>query len=199
MAQEDNMADENGGNVVSKFRGLPMKDLIAAPLKAACDAQVDLADAAYEYMMKTGFNDPEGKETKLVKFNLERPVETPEGITNTKIEVQAPFLGLVPVPSLLIEDVDVTFQMEVTSAENEKNTTNAEVSTNAEFKKWWSPVSVSVQGKVTTSRENTRSTNQTAKYQVHVSARQQQPTEGLSRLMDIMASCTAPLSVTGGK
>lgn len=53
--------------------------------------------------------------------------------------------------------------------------------------------SVSVQGKVGTSRENTRSTNQTAKYQVSVSASQQPPTEGLSKLMDIMASCVEPL------
>ena len=53
--------------------------------------------------------------------------------------------------------------------------------------------SVNVSGKVSSSRENTRSTNQTAKYQVHVSARQQRQTEGLSKLMDIMASCVEPL------
>ena len=183
-------------NVASKFNGIPMKDLIGAPLKAACDAQVDLAGAAYDYMMQIGFKDPDKGETRLVKFNLTRPVETPDGIANTTLEVQAPFLGLVPIPSLLIEDVDISFQMEVTSTETEKSATNAEVSTDAKFKAFWSPVTVSVQGKVTSSRENTRSTNQTAKYQVHVSARQQQPTEGLARLMDIMATCTAPLSVT---
>ena len=44
--------------------------------------------------------------------------------------------------------------------------------------------SVNVSGKVSSSRENTRSTNQTAKYQVHVSARQQRQTEGMSKLMD---------------
>lgn len=187
------MADED--NVSSKFKGLPIKDLIGAPLKAACDAQVDLASSAYDFITRIGFNDAECTETKLVKFNLTRPVETPDGIRKTELEVQAPFLGLVPLPSLLIEDVDISFQMEVTATENEKNVTNTEVATNSTFKQWWSPVSVSVQGKVTTSRENTRSTNQTAKYQVHVSARQQQQTEGLSRLMDIMASCTAPLSI----
>lgn len=187
------MADNT--NVANNFKGLPVKDLICAPLKAACEAQVDLATAAYDFMTKIGFNDEKCTETKLVKFNLERPVETPEGINNTKLEVQAPFLGLVPVPSLLIEDVDVSFQMEVTATENNKSATTAEVSTNANFKKWWSPVDVSVQGKVTTSRENTRATNQAAKYQIHVSARQQPPTEGMSRLMDIMASCTAPLSI----
>ena len=57
----------------------------------------------------------------------------------------------------------------------------------------WFGTSVSVQGKVGTSRENTRSTDQTAKYQVSLSSSQQQQTEGLSKLMDIMASCIEPL------
>ena len=58
---------------------------------------------------------------------------------------------------------------------------------------------MNVTGKVTSSRENTRSTNQTAKYQVHVSARQQDPTEGLSKLMDIMASCIEPVNLEGSQ
>ena len=57
-------------NVASKFNGLPMKDLIGAPLKAACDAQVDLAGAAGDYMMQVGFADPDKGDARLVKFNL---------------------------------------------------------------------------------------------------------------------------------
>ena len=54
-------------------------------------------------------------------------------------------------------------------------------------------------GKVTTARENTRMTNQTAKYQIHVSASQQPQTEGLSKLMDIMASCIEPINTESSK
>lgn len=57
----------------------------------------------------------------------------------------------------------------------------------------WFGVNVGISGKVTSSRENTRSTNQTAKYQVHVTASQQPRTEGLAKLMDIMASCIEPV------
>ena len=123
-------------------------------------------------------------------------METPEGITTSTIEVQVPFLGLVPIPTLLIESVDVDFQMEVTSTTTSKDTLSSELLTKAGYKGLFSRVSVEVQGKVSSTRENTRSTNQTAKYQVHVSARQQRPTEGMSKLMDILASCTAPLKVT---
>ncbi len=90
--------------------------------------------------------------------------------------------------------------MEVTTTETstEKSDKEASVSSNASFKfECFASGSASVNGKVSSSRANTRSTNQTAKYQVHVSACQQPP-EGLSRLMDIMASCIEPVRRSEG-
>ncbi|WP_294606159.1 DUF2589 domain-containing protein [uncultured Bacteroides sp.] len=182
-------------NVSNNFKGLPIAELIAAPLTAACDSQKKLAKSAFEFMTEIGFQD-DGKTPRLLNFNLQRPVE---GSTQPMdIQVQAPFLGLVPLPSLLVDDVQIDFQMEVTTTEKSTETTNTEnsVSASSNFKfGCFASGSVSVNGKVSSSRENTRSTNQTAKYQVHVSARQQQPTEGLSKLMDIMASCVEPLKL----
>jgi hypothetical protein len=181
-------------SATNKFVGIPIADLVAAPLVAVSDSQKRLAQSAFEFMQEIGFNE-EGK-TRMVEFNLQRPIEgstTPQDIT-----VQAPFIGLVPVPNLLIDDVQVDFQMEVTATETstEKSSTEGSSSANANFKfGCFGGGSVNVSGKVSSSRENTRSTNQTAKYQVHVSARQQRQTEGLSKLMDIMASCVEPLPV----
>jgi hypothetical protein len=81
--------------------------------------------------------------------------------------------------------------MEVTDTNVSKNTDTKEATANASGK--WFGCTVSVGGKVSTSRENTRTTNQTAKYQVHVTAAQQPPTEGMSKLMDIVASCIEPI------
>ncbi len=181
--------------MADEFKGLPIAELIAAPLTAACDSQKKLAQSAFEFMTEIGFDGTgDKKKARLLKFNLQRPVEGSDKPMN--FEVQAPFLGLVPLPSLLVDDVQIDFQMEVTTTETEKAETKAEVDTKTEasFKfGCFARGSVSVNGKVSSSRENTRSTNQTAKYQVHVSARQQPPTEGLSKLMDIMASCVEPL------
>ncbi|QQO10140.1 DUF2589 domain-containing protein [Breznakiella homolactica] len=181
-------------NIVNNFKGIPMGELIGAPLTAACEAQIRLAQATFNFVKQIAFEDEKGTQTRLVKFKLQRPTETPTGYDKVDIEVQAPFLGLVPIPALLIEDVNVEFQMEVAATEQSKTNTAAEVNTTAKAS-WglFSKASIEVQGKVTSSRENTRSTNQTAKYQVRVNARQQVPTEGLSRLMDVMAQCTAPL------
>lgn len=187
----------DSGNVADKFRGLPMRDLIGGPLFAAAEAQEKLASIAWDYYQRIAFNDGggEGDEkkqtTRMLEFTVDRPVVL-DGVTSTQpIKVQAPFIGLVPIPSLLIDRVDVDFQMEVTDTNAEQSNTSAEVSTNISSK--WFGVKVEVSGKVSTSRENTRSTNQTAKYQVHVSASQQPQTEGLSKLMDIMASCIEPI------
>jgi len=195
------MADQN---MAGYYNDLPLSQLIGAPLKAACESQTALATAAYDFMVKIGFEtDKDGnplivdntRKPRLVTFNLERPVETPTSIEVNKITVQAPFLGLVPIPALLIEDVTIDFQMEVTATNQEKSSTTAEASVTGGFSNPF--VKVDVTGKVSSSRENTRSTNQTAKYQVHVNARQQPPTEGLARLMDILATCTAPLKIEG--
>ena len=188
MADDNNKQVSNPGsdNVANKFVGIPIAELVAAPLVAVCDSQKKLAQSAFEFMQEIGFNE-EGK-TRMVEFNLQRPIEgstTPQDIT-----VQAPFIGLVPLPNLLIDDVQVDFQMEVTATETstEKSNTEGSSSTNC-----CDGRSVNVSGKVSSSRENTRSTNQTARYQVDESNRQQRQTEGLSKLKDIMASCVEPL------
>lgn len=85
-------------------------------------------------------------------------------------EMQAPFIGLVPIPSLFIDRIGVDFQMGVTDTETLNTKTDAEVSTNISSN-WFVRASVSV--KVSTSRKNTRLTNQATKYQVHVAASQQ--------------------------
>lgn len=145
-----------------------------------------LAQSAFELMQEIDFNE-DGK-SRMVEFSFQRPIQgspTPQDVT-----VQVPFIGLVPLPNLLIDDVQVDFQMEVTATETsaEKSSTEGSSSTNC-FGGW----SVNVGGKVSSSRENTRSTNQTARYQVDESNRQQRQTEGLSKLKDILASCVEPL------
>lgn len=189
--------DSNGeGNPLDKFRGLPMRDLIGGPLFAAAEAQEKLASIAWDFYQRIAFEtDNSGKptnQTRLLKFKLNRPI-VEDGVVGKVVEqtVEAPFIGLVPIPSLLIDRIDVDFQMEVTDTNTEKANSTTEASTNISAK--WFGAKVEVAGKVSSSRENTRSTNQTAKYQVHVTASQQPQTEGLSKLMDIMAACIEPV------
>ena len=184
-------------NVTDNFKGLPMRELIAAPLIAAAEAQQELAATAWNFYQQIAFDGKSGNKARILEFDVERPIQQNEKMTTIKQTVKAPFIGLVPIPALLIDRVDVDFQMEVTDTSNVKSTTNAEVETKASAKHWF--INAEISGKVTTARENTRMTNQTAKYQIHVSASQQPQTEGLSKLMDIMASCIEPINTESSK
>ena len=196
------LKDEN--KFSDNFKGLPMRELIAAPLIAVAEAQQELAATAWDFYQKIAFYGkgetyPAGAaegDTRIVKFKVKRPVEQNGQLQMVEQEIQAPFIGLVPIPSLLIDRVDVDFQMEVSNTETNKSNFSSDVSTNISSG-WF--VKAEVSGKVSTSRENTRTTNQTGKYQVHVTASQQQQTEGLSKLMDIMASCIEPVPTSSGK
>lgn len=183
-------------NVTDKFKGLPMRELIAAPLIAAAEAQQELAATAWNFYKQIAFDD-DGKTARVLEFDIKRPIQQDGVMTTMPQSVKAPFIGLVPIPSLLIDRVDVDFQMEVTDTSNVKSTINAKVETKVSGKSWL--ISAEISGKVTTVRENTRMTNQTAKYQIHVSASQQPQTEGLSKLMDIMASCIEPINTESSK
>ena len=184
-------------NVTDNFKGLPMRELIAAPLIAAAEAQQELAATAWNFYQQIAFDGKSGNKARILEFDVERPIQQDGKMTTMSQSVKAPFIGLVPIPSLLIDRVDVDFQMEVTDTSNVKSTINAEVETKVSGKSWL--ISAEISGKVTTARENTRMTNQTAKYQIHVSASQQPQTEGLSKLMDIMASCIEPINTESSK
>lgn len=198
--------DPSGGNPTNddfkdKLKGLPMSELIGAPLFAAADAQQRLAGSAWDFYQKIAFDTDSQTQkpttkTRTVDFVVNRPVVV-DGVTKMmEQKVSAPFIGLVPIPSLLVERVDVDFQMEVTDTNVEKNSSSASAEASVSAK--WFGTTVSVSGKVASARETTRTTNQTAKYQVHVTAAQQPPTEGMSKLMDIMASCIEPVPNNSG-
>lgn len=213
------------GEMGNEFTGLPMGDLIGAPLNAACDAQIRLAKATADFINTVGFN-PEldasgkpvvaadGKTTRMVPrqidFSFWRPAAAPvpadgaappAGPHVEKVVMSVPFLAIVNVPSLAVKSVDITFDMEVKSSETSKETDSKTIGGEANVNFGWGPVSgnVKVTGSVSTAKENTRSTDKSAKYHVEVHARDDGMPEGLSRVLDIMQSAIAPLSVSAPK
>lgn len=192
MAEKDSTKLVTTDNeMANKMTGLPMRELIASPLIAVCEAQTMLTSSSFDFMNKIGFNS--ANKTRLLEFEFERSVKNIDGSMGTNtVAVKAPLLGLVTTPNLLIEDVHIEFQMEVTTTEMLKQKTDAEALAKASYKGWFG-LSAEMQGKVSSSRETTRSTNQTAKYQVSINARQQPPSEGMSKLMDLFASCIEPI------
>ena len=55
MTISDNKAETE--NSTEEFKGLPMRELIGAPLQAACESQQKLAESALEFMTRIGFEE----------------------------------------------------------------------------------------------------------------------------------------------
>jgi hypothetical protein len=202
-------------DMASQFKGLPMSDLIGSPLTAACEAQVRLANATADFIKYVGFLPPaEGDKngvgaTRLAHFAFTRPTQDPGDVTKTvdeHVTLDVPLLAIVKIPALAITRVDITFDMEVKSSFMAKESTDASAKMAADIKFGWGPISATVhlEGSVATHKENTRSSDNSAKYHVQVLAEDSGMPEGLSRVMDILHSAIQPRTagqtpaVTGG-
>lgn len=197
------MADELV-KMQDQFKGLPMSDLIGGPLIAACEAQVTLAQATASFIDSVGMQtQADGtKKARTVEFSMERPNTQQDGtVVQEKVDIQAPLLAIVNTPALSVKNVTVDFEMEVKSSFSEKQSLDTKASVDATGSYGWgfAKVSVKVHGSVSSHKESTRTSDNRAKYTVHVEARDDGPPEGLMRLLDIMNSAVAPKGVaTGG-
>ncbi len=187
-------------NVAKEFNDLDMSLLIGGPLKAACEAQVLLSKATADFITGVCMNDAGDKNLKArtVDFSFDRvrfDEEKNEEVTE-KVSLNVPMLAIVKVPALGVEDVDITFDMEVKSSEASKNTvastTEHDSTVGFKFGLGAFHTDIHVKGTVSTNKENTRNTDNSAKYHVQVHASQGSLPEGLSRVLDILASSIKP-------
>lgn len=165
-----------------EFQGLPMADLIGSPLNAACEANIKLAKATTDFITTVGF-DQDGKiRNAQFSYNLN------DGTKVNRVNIDVPVLSIVQIPSLKVDFVDITFDMEVKTSEQSKESKDASASLEAKAKGGWGPVSfsASVKGSVSTHKESTRSTDKSAKYHVQVKATDCGMPEGLARVLDMM-------------
>lgn len=190
-------------DMASQFKGLPMGDLIGGPLTAACDAQVRLANATADFIKHVGFmppnaSDPDGVgPTRVANFGFKRFAPDPADASKTveqQVELNVPLLAIVKVPSLSITKVDITFDMEVKSSFASKESSDTSGKLAADMKFGWGLLSatVHVEGSVATHKENTRSSDNSAKYHVQVLAEDTGMPEGLARVLDILHSAIQP-------
>jgi Protein of unknown function (DUF2589) len=196
-------------NMGDQFKGLPMGDLIGGPLMAACDAQVKLASATADFIKMVGFTPPDsaGKsDVRQVQFVFDRPATaalpgtqapTDGTVLTERVELQVPLLAIIRVPALFINTVDVVFDMEVKNSETQKESFDATAKMSAEAKVGWGPfaLKVNLSGSVSSHKENTRQSDQSAKYHVEVHAQDTGMPEGLARVMDLINSSVAPRKV----
>ena len=192
------MADELV-NMADQFAGLPMQDLIGGPLMAACDAQTQLALAQADFINDVGMEVGEDgvKRTRQIEFMTSQPVTQADGsVTQNTVKISAPLLSILNIPSLAVQEVRINFQMEVKSSFSDTDKKEASASLEVEAAGGWGPFSVKVKvnGSVSSSRETTRASDNSAKYDVSVVALDRGTPEGLMKLLDILNKCVVPIT-----
>jgi hypothetical protein len=184
--------------ISNQFTGLPIRDLIGGPLMAACEAQSNLARSTADFIQTIGFKyDDKGnrlEELSMVDFKYS---QLQADGSKKNIELEVPLLSIVKVPSLAIKNVDIQFDMEVKSSTSETSKTAAEFSSSVSS--GWFGVKVEIKGSVSTSKENTRNTDTSAKYHINLHAADDGMPEGLSRVLDILNAVIIPEEKTAEK
>jgi len=191
-------ADSGLVKMSDQFGGLPMDQLIGGPLKAACSAQVLLAKASSDFIKDVGLDtDATGKimTARTVDFSFNKPVQDPDGTTKMqKVDLQVPLLAILNTPSLSVKEVDVQFTMEVKSSTSSKTTSDskADLTAHAKYNAGLFSCDVTVHGSVANHSENSRKSDNSAKYDVKVVARDDGPPEGLMKVLDMLNDAIAP-------
>jgi hypothetical protein len=190
-------------NIAQQFAGLPIEDLIVSPLVGMAKGQAKLNDVTWKYISEVAFepvdaSDANNKKvkTRFLDVQLNRYVTNPESGKQElqQINSMVPMLPLVPLPSLAITSADIEFTMEVKQSEQSKDSSDssASLSASASGGFWGMKYSVSMSGSVSTHKENTRSTDNSAKYNVKVHAEQLPATEGMLKLSDMLNMMMEP-------
>ena len=201
--------------IADQFKGLPIGELISQPLIAAAQAQGKLAGITEQFIKEVGLQNT-GTATapilkaRVVEFDYDAVVESKSTDTTTKIEttttkaeprkMKVPLLAIVNTPNLSVKEVKIDFDMKVQSSTEHNDSVTANIATKASYSACWSPVKCSMTASVGSKSENTRKTDNSARYTVHCEARDDGPPEGMMKVLDILGDAikpTPPSTTTG--
>ena len=198
-----------------QFSGLPMGALIGGPLEAAAKANQQMAMTQLQFMMNTCFiprNDANGKATGqydpiTIEFILESNIIEPGNPTASPpvsasvipytTSFKLPILTIIPLNALAVDDVAISFEMEVKSSFAQDNSTDTSSKTSEKVKfsaeGQIGPFHVGISGSVShdSSSENKSDTHykqsNSAKYEVKVHAGQLPLPLGVKTIIDAYA------------
>ena len=208
------------GNVADAFVGLPIETLILEPLISAAKGQAALAQVTLDFVNDLAFFENDGagdnRQAKVLNIAVDR-LATDSETGEPKIlkqQVQMPLLPLVTIPNFSLDTMEIDFMMEVktsestTTKDSSESTKESELGVKAEasvsFGFWGvsGKASTSVNsstkttGTVSSSKDSQRSSDQSAKYQINVKAKQNEPAEGMAKFNQILASMIEPINVS---
>jgi len=218
------MAQQALVSMAQQFQGLPLESLITGPLTATAKANAAMALTQTTFMLDTCFTKKpiEGQDGDynyspiMIKMSLTRGVITPgepneDGtpgettIQPVETKFDLPLLTIIPLNSLAVDNVDISFDMEVKSSYGEEQTKDSseKIAASASLKAKLSigPFSVSIKGNASYDKEDKSSFNShyeksnSAKYHIGVQAKQMPMPKGVNIIIDAFSKAIEPVTM----
>lgn len=188
-------------SISTQFSGVSMTSLIGAPLRAAVNANSMMCHSQTDFLLSTCFGKSQDKEGHLspimIHFQVERSVISASGEVADepiKMKVSVPLMSLIPISSLAIETIKLTFDMEVTSSSDHEaksilnssrpDETDSDVNLTQKTE---------LHGTLSQKSDNSDKDSSSANYQVELSAGQLPLPRGLTAILDVFDKNIAPL------
>lgn len=218
------MAEKELVSMAQQFSGLPMDSLIGAPLNAAIKANNAMALTQTMFMLDTCFTktDTETKTSDgeavfnyspiMIKMSLTRGVITPSADKDKEADIQAvetkfdlPLITIIPFNSLAVDNIDITFEMEVKSSygeeTSEETTDKISASATLEGSIGIGPFSATIKGTASYDKEDQSNFNShyeksnSAKYTLAIHAAQLPMPKGVNTIIEAFSKTIEPIEL----
>lgn len=163
---------------------LDMGQLIGIPIRAICDANIDITNSVDRYIDAVGLSENGRVTTKSFIYKRMSTDEYQNDILE-EIKLEVPLLSMLPVPSLQVEEADVEFCLEIKELKS--------INQNVDERKDLSEFELNQMiGHIAPLRTNLRETDNLPKCMIHLKATRADLTEGMSRVLDLLNTAIIP-------
>lgn len=186
-------------NLVQELNSLDFSVYIGGPLQAAVKAQHDASISQVNFIKEVGFTPGTNGQPdvlKYVDFNYKKSIPNPDydstatsGATSNpfidaEVNLKVPFLSMLTVPALRIDEITIDFNAKLNSVETQNVSSEFSGSASLSAKFWKVKFNASASYKKTSS--STSTTERTYTLGVHVKAVNDELPAGLARVMDML-------------
>lgn len=182
-----------------ELASLDFENLIGGPLIAVVRAQTQAAMATVDFIKKVGFKPATGPQDPTAqatgepamidfKYIKSMPKADKSGFEDKQATLTVPFLTILPIPNLRIEEVFIEFLAKINSTQYQQTDTSLNVTAELEAKAGWLFGSARLKVNTSFQRNTKEGSTVTRDYSmtVRVKAVQEEMPAGMDRMLGIL-------------
>ncbi len=179
------------------LRSLPFHEILAAPLIAATEAQLQSSLRMLEVVQEVGFEDRDGQENpvaRVVEFRYEREGVSPEGKpVRLQSRLRIPVLAMLSLSQLEVERLEIRCRLRLRGVERQEGSKKLRIDDRLRRKYAFLEGSAGLRVAPVAKRitRGGEQTNQSFDLEVTLTARSEDVTEGLDRVLTALGGSVA--------